>query len=286
MRDFTNAVRVVASGLTLGESARWHDGRFWCADWGPGEIVRFGDDWTREVVAKAPAPPLSFDFLPDGRMLIAPSRGGPMLRREPDGGLVMHADLATVAGHGWNEIVCDERGNTYVNGAGYNAAAGEGFMPGIVALVTPDGRARRVAKDIHFPNGMAVTPDNATLIVAESYGRRLTAFDIAADGGLSGRRVWADLGETPPDGICCDAEGAVWVAEVPGKRCLRVAEGGTVLAQVRADRACFACMLGGPDRRTLYINGAEWLGMDRMAEMQPTGLVLAAAVEVPGAGWP
>jgi sugar lactone lactonase YvrE len=153
-------------------------------------------------------------------------------------------------------------------------------------LVTPDGKAQSLAQGFAFPNGMAVTPDNGTLILAESHGRRLTAFDIAADGTLSGRRTWADLGEGTPDGICADAQGCVWYADVPHKCCVRVAEGGAVRQRIDLDRGAFACMLGGPDRKTLLIAAARWFGMDRMGEMGGTGQLLAAEVDVPGAGWP
>jgi len=131
--------------------------------------------------------------------------------REPDGALVTHADLSGLAekGHPWNEIVVDGRGNAYINNVGFEFPGGD-FAPGTIALLTCDGSARQVADGIAFPNGMAVTPDNSTLTVAESYGKRLTAFDIAADGGLSNRRVWAGLDSGVPDGICVDEEGAVW----------------------------------------------------------------------------
>jgi sugar lactone lactonase YvrE len=142
-----------------------------------------------------------------------------------------------------------------------------------------------VADDFALPNGMAVTSDNSTLIVADSHRHHLVAFDIGADGGLSGRRIWADLGEAAPDGICADAEGAVWYADVPGQRCVRVAEGGAVLRTVTLDRGGFACALGGPDGTTLFIVAAEWRGMSEMVA-PGSGQVLTTAVEVPGAGWP
>jgi len=146
---------------------------------------------------------------------------------------------------------------------------------------------REVADDLAFPNGMAVTPDNSTLIVADSYRHHLVAFDIGADGGLSGRQVWADLGEGTPDGICVDAQNAVWYADVPNRRCARVAEGGTVLQTVELDRGGFACMLGGPDRTTLFIVAAQWRGMTESEMVSPgSGQVLATQVDVPGAGWP
>ena len=163
---------------------------------------------------------------------------------------------------------------------------GTAFSPGIVALITPGGSVRRVADGIAFGNGMAVTPDGSTLIVAESYGQRLTAFDIGADGSLSNRRIWADLGTGVPDGICIDAENAVWYADVPNQRCVRVREGGAVLQAIELDRGCFACMLGGADRRTLFMMAAEWHGMENMISEARTGQVLIAEVPVPGAGWP
>jgi sugar lactone lactonase YvrE len=165
--------------------------------------------------------------------------------------------------------------------------AGEEFRPGSVHLVAADGAVRQVADDIAFPNGMAVTGDDSTLIVADSYRHQLIGFDIGADGGLSGRRVWADLGEGVPDGICADAQDAVWYADVPSRRCVRVAAGGTVLQTVDLDRGGFACMLGDPERRTLFIVAAQWRGMSEAELVTPgSGQVLAAEVEVPGAGWP
>ena len=144
-----------------------------------------------------------------------------------------------------------------------------------------------MADDIAFPNGMAVTPDNGTLIVADSYRHNLVAFDIGADGGLGRRRIWADLGDGTPDGICVDAQNAVWYADVPAKRCVRVAEGGAVLQTVELDRGGFACALGGPGMATLFIVAAEWRGMATSEMVAPgSGQVLATDVDVPGAGWP
>jgi sugar lactone lactonase YvrE len=235
-------------------------------------------------MARVKSLPLCTAWLPDGRLVIISSPDGLLLRREPDGSLVTHANLGRP---GWNDIVADGRGNVYVNGAGFNPMAGEAFRPGGVSLVTADGTVRPVADDIAFPNGMAVTADNATLIVADSYRRNLVAFAIAADGSLSGRRIWAELGESAPDGICVDAENAVWYAEVPGKRCARVAEGGAELATVPLDRGGFACVLGGPEGRTLFITAAEWRGMTDAQMVAPgSGQVLAVDVDVPGAGWP
>jgi sugar lactone lactonase YvrE len=185
-----------------------------------------------------------------------------------------------------NELVVDGRGNAYVNGGGFNMMAGEAFAPGIIALVRPDGSTHVVAEELFFPNGMLVTPDNRTLIVAESYAKRLSAYDIAEDGALSHRRVWADLGDGVPDGICLDAEGAVWFGDVPNRRCVRVREGGDVLQTIELDRGCFACALGGPDRRTLFMMATEWNGPARMFAEPRTGKVLYTRVPASGVGWP
>jgi sugar lactone lactonase YvrE len=278
-------MRTLLDGLAMGESPRWYDGRLWFANWGTREIVAVDLDGASEVVAHAPIDiPYSIAHSADGWLLIA---GTQLLRLGDDGALGPFADLSDID-RGFNEIVADGRGNTYVNGGGFDLMAGEAFKPGIVVLVRPDGSATQVADGIAFGNGMAVTPDNSTLIVAESYARRLSAFDIAADGTLSNRRVWAALGEDPPDGICLDAEGAVWYATVPGRRCVRVAEGGAVLAAVEADRGCFACMLGGPDGTTLFVLAAEWGGVQGIDFTKRTGQVLVADAPAPAvhAGWP
>jgi len=278
-------VQILATGLLLGESPRWHDGRLWFADWGAQELIAIDLAGTREVIGKVPSFPFSFDWLPDRQLLIVSARDRLLLRREADGRQVTYADLSRLSDHPWNEIVVDGRGNAYVNNIGFRFPGGE-FAPGIVALVTPDGSARQVADGVAFPNGMVVTPDNATLILAESYGKKLTAFDIAADGSLSNRRIWADLAGGAPDGICLDAEMAVWYSDVPNKRCVRVREGGQVLQTIDLDRGCFACMLGGANGTTLFLLAAEWRGAANMREMARTGQLLSAQAPAPHAGWP
>ena len=264
---------VLLTGLGIGESPRWHDGRLWLANWGTGEVLAVDRPGRAEVTARVRTTiPYSLDWLPDGRMLVVSGQEALLLRQEPDGSLVTHADLGGLDSV-FNEIVVDGRGNAYVNGS-------------VIALVRPDGTARQVADGLAFGNGMAVTPDNSTLVVAESHANRLTAFDIGADGGLSGRRVWAHLEGGYPDGICLDADGAAWYADVPNQRCVRVREGGEVLDTVEADRGCFACMLGGDDGRTLYVLAAIWRGMDHLDDVSHTGQVLATRAPAPGAGWP
>src|SRR5258705_4292260 len=189
-------VRTLMTGLMFGESPRWHDGRFWVSDWVAHEVIAVDLEGKSEVVVREPSIPLCFDFLPDGRLVIMSGRR--ILRLEPDGSLATHADRTGLSELGWNEIVVDGRGNAYVNAAGFGLMGGHDFVPGSIAVVSADGSARQVADGVAFPNGMAVTPDNSTLIVAESYGRKLTAFDIEVDGGLSNRRVWADLGDGVP----------------------------------------------------------------------------------------
>lgn len=270
------ASRILLTGLGFGESPRWHQGRVWFSNWGKQEVVAVDLEGKAEIMARVSTTiPFCIDFLPDGRLLIVSGQEGLLLRREPDGALVTHADLRSLSQHPWNEIVVDGRGNAYINGG-----------PGIIALLTPGGTPRQVAEGIAFPNGMAITPDNSTLIIAESHGKRLTAFDIAADGSLSHRRVWADLGDGVPDGICIDAEGAVWYADVPNKRCVRVREGGELLQTVEVDRGCFVCMLGGADRKTLFIMAAEWHGFAKMMEGMGSGQVLVVSTPATSVGWP
>jgi sugar lactone lactonase YvrE len=279
---------LLMSGVSFGESPRWHDGRLWFSDWGAKEVIALDPEGRSEVEVgvEFPAFPMCIDFLPDGRLLIVSGREGRLLCRQPDGSLKTYADLRELSGFPWNDIVVDGRGNAYVNNAGFDFP-GDEFAPGTVALITPDGSVREVADGLAFPNGMAVTPDNATLIVAESYASCLSAFEIAADGSLTNRRAWAQLGDgAPPDGICIDADGAVWYADVPHKRCVRVAEGGNELDRVELDRGCFACTLGGIDDRTLFIVAQEWRGPETMAAGARTGQVLGARAPARRAGWP
>ena len=278
------AVRVLLTGLAMGESPRWHQGRLWFADWGAQETVALDPRGKSEVVLRVPfGLPFSIDWLPDGRLLVISGREGLLMRQEADKTLAVHADLRGVSSL-WNEIVVDGRGNAYVNGGSQVMTGGLG----IIVLLAANGSVRKVADGIAFPNGMAVTPDNSTLIIAESYGKRLTAFDIARDGSLSNRRVWADLAGGVPDGICIDAENAVWYADVPNQCCVRVREGGKVLQKIQVDRGCFACMLGGSDKKTLFIIAAQWQGMDKMAEVAKarTGQVLTVKAPARHAGWP
>ena len=279
--------KVLLDGLGIPESPRWHQGRLWFCNWIDRQVVAVDMNGKSEVmVTRDPASyPMgySIDWLPDGRLL---TTGDKVRIQEPDGSTAVHAEQPA------NEIVVDARGNAYVDGADFDFVGGAPPKPGYIKLVTPDGQLRQVAGDIQFPNGMAISPDGRTLIISESFAGRLTAFDIGDDGRLSGRRVFAEgLG---PDGICMDAEGAVWVGT--GRFTVaRVAEGGTILQEVELEenRAPFALMLGGTDRRTLFICTAEWDktdrapgNLERLATGPRTGEILALPVEVPGTGRP
>jgi sugar lactone lactonase YvrE len=279
--------QVLLEGVAFGESPRWHDDRLWFSDWGAQQVVAVDEAGNEEVIAQVdfPAFPMCIEFAPDGRLLVVAGRDGRLLRREPDGSLAAYADLTPVSTRPWNDIVVDGAGNAYVGNIGFDFPGGE-FAPGTVALVSPDGAARQVADGLAFPNGVAITPGDGTLIVAESYGERLTAFEIGDDGGLRDRRVWAETPGDHPDGICVDSERAVWYADVANKHCVRVREGGQVLDVVDCDRGCFACVLGGADGSTLFIVAQEWGGPQSMRQGVRTGQVLTAPAPASRAGRP
>ena len=276
---------VLMTDLVFGESPRWHDNRLWLSDMGAGEVIAVDLDGKSEIVARVLTGVSGIGFLPDGRLLIVAVRDGLLVRREPDGALVTQADLSGLSRFPWGDMVVDGRGNAYVNELGFDFGVGAAFALGTLALVTPDGIVRQVADGFAFPNGMVVTPDNATLIIAESYAERLTAFDIAADGSLSNRRIWASLPDAHPDGLCLDVEGAIWYADVPARRCVRVREGGEALQTIELDRGCFACALGGADRRTLFMMAAVFSNSAGTAGTR-TGQVLTVPAPAPGVGWP
>lgn len=282
--------RVLLDGLAMPESPRWHDGRLWFSNWGTRQIVAVDLDGNSAVVGEGPdGLGWATNWLPDGRLLIT---GPDLMRVEPDGSRVRHADLSRISPYGWSEITVDGRGNAYVNAINFDFAEFDevlagGRAPGKIALVTPDGEAREVAGDLAFPNGMVITPDNRTLVVAESFATRLTAFDIDDDGSLSNRRTWAD--GVAPDGICLDAEGCIWASTAHGANdCARIREGAEVLERVDLGRPCFAAMLGGPDRGTLFMLTADWDGTAGIEAViaARTGQVLVVEAPAPGVGWP
>ena len=281
---------VLIDGFGMGESPRWHDGRLWFSDWGANQIVAVARGGESEVIGPGGGESgWAVNWLPDGRMLIT---GAELIRVEPDGSRVRHVDLSHIAPYGVSEITVDGRGNIYVNTINFDftefdAMLASGGATGKIALVTPDGEAREVADELAFPNGMVVTPDNRTLVVAESFAARLTAFDIEDDGALTNRRVWAD--GVGPDGICLDADGRIWASSANmATDCARIREGGEVLERIELDRPCFAAMLGGPGRRTLFMLTADWHGTGGVEDViaARTGQVLVAEAPAPGAGRP
>lgn len=271
--------RLLADGLGFPESTRWRDGKAWLCNWGAGEVLTVDLDGAHEVMARiAPVSiPFSIDWLPDGRLLVVDGPRQRLLAQAADGDLEPYADLSEFGEGPFNEVVVGGRGQAYVNGG-----------PGLVVCVDPDGSAHQVADGLRWPNGMALIKGDRALVVADSHAEALIAFELGDDGRLAERRIWAGLPHAP-DGICADAEGAIWVATVPGQCCLRVREGGEILETVSVDRACFACMLGGHDGRTLLIAAAQWRGMEAAMRDGPglTGQLLAAADRaVPHAGRP
>jgi sugar lactone lactonase YvrE len=290
-------VKLLADGLHFGEGPRWHDGRLWLSDFYDHAVKTVDLDGQVQTAFEVDGQPSGLGWLPDGRMLIVSMLDRRLLRREPDGELVEHADLSGVAGFHTNDMVVDGHGRAYVGNFGFDLftflhehsvaeALGEpGPEKAKLARVDPDGSVHVAAEDLKFPNGSVVTPDGRTLIVAETFGLRLSAFDIDSDGSLHNRRVWADLGGRPPDGICLDADTNVWVANPLEPVCFLVAEDGGIVAEVETDQPCFACMLGGPERRHLFMLTAAGSDPGTVAE-QRTGHVLVTEVTTPGVGWP
>jgi sugar lactone lactonase YvrE len=278
MDDERPVITTFLSGLAMGESARWHDGRFWCSDWVAGEVLAADLDGAAEVVARSTSFPFCFDWLPDGTLVVTSARG--LERLDPVETLVPFVDMTALIPFGWNEVVVDPRGHAFVNSPNFDMSRGfdyeVGSRSGVIAVVTPGGESRIVAEQVAFPNGMAVTADGTTLIVGESFAPRLSAWDIAPDGGLSNRRVWAPL-EHGVDGICIDAEGAVWCSTPRG--CQRVREGGEVVQAIPHALFGFSCALGG---HSLFMVAAEWNGLENIGKGPRTGVVYRAEVEVPG----
>ena len=295
---------VVATGIYFGEGPRWHDDRLWFSDFFRASVLSYdpAGDRTGDRIGELRVEctlddrPSGLGWLPDGRLLMVAMVSRQVRRREHDGTVMVHADLSDIATFHCNDMVVDDQGRAYVGNFGFDLdpwieERGEGpasraEMPAaVITRVDPDGSMTVVADDMKFPNGAVITPDGRTMIVAESMGRRLTAFTITDDGGLTDRRVWAEMGHRVPDGICLDAEGRVWVANAGGPECVLVAEGGEIVEVVDTGDRCFACALGGPDRRTLYALASKESDAIRAA-VAPTGSLRSVRVDVPGVGLP
>ena len=277
--------QILFEGLSFGEGPRWHDGRLWVSDFHTHRVLAIDEAGVGETIVEVPNRPSGLGWLPDGRLLVVSMTDRKLMRLDPSG-LVLHADLGRIATGDCNDMVVDRQGRAYVGNFGYDFARGAALELATLALVSPDGSVTAAAAELAFPNGTVVTPDESTLILGETMGRRLTAFDVASDGTLSNRRVWADLGNVTPDGICLDEAGGVWVADPTNSQCVRVVEGGEVTDRIETSQGCFACMLGGADRRTLHLITGRLTGdVDRLLAELP-GRVEAVRVDVPGAGWP
>jgi sugar lactone lactonase YvrE len=277
---------TLATGLYFGEGPRWHDGRLWFSDFNDHAVKTLDRDGKVETEFEVPNQPSGLGWLPDGRMLIVSMLDRKLLRRE-GGQLVEHADLSAIATWHCNDMVVDAAGRAYVGNFGFDL---EGLARGVerrnasLARVDPDGAVSVAATELEFPNGTVITPDGRTMIIGESMGARLTAFDVAADGSLSNRRVWADSSPRLPDGICLDQAGHIWVANPRAGEAFLVAEGGEVLEVVETSQNCYACMLGGDDGKTLYCLTAAASGA--AAGQSRTGKVEVARAPSAHAGLP
>lgn len=244
---------VLLEGLCFGEGPRWRDGALWLSDMHARQVLRVSADGRAEEVCEVPHWPSGLGWLPDGDLLVVSMTDRRLLRF--DGAkLTEHADLSGLASFHCNDMAVDASGRAYVGNFGFDLHAGDEPRPAELVAVDPDGAARVVAKDLQFPNGTVITPDSRVLVVAESWGGRLTAFDLEDDGGLVNRRVWAPLPKgAVPDGICLDEAGGIWAASPSTRECLRLIEGGEVTHRLNLDQGAYACMLGGDDGRTLYV---------------------------------
>ena len=274
------------SGLKFPECPRWHNGRLWFSDMRAGRVMVVDQAGRAESIIEVPGDPGGLGFRPDGSLIVVSMRGRRLLRYH-EGALLPFADLSAYEPVANNDMTLDADGRAYVGGFGFDIrTAGEQPRTTNLILVTPDGEVRRVAADLNFPNGIVISADGRTLIVAETFARRLTAFEVAPDGSLSGRRTFAEFPKAVPDGICIDAEGAVWLASPATREFLRVEDGGTITHRIElSGRRAYACMLGGEDRRTLFLCTAETNPQDPAAATAQ-GWIETVRVDVAGAGWP
>lgn len=274
----------LVAGLTFPEGPRWHDGRLFFSDFYSFRVIAVDPHGKAETVLEVPGQPSGLGWTPDGRLLVVSMLDHTLVRLDPSGPTIV-GDMAALATGPCNDMVVDTDGRAYVGNFGFDRHKGEPPRAACLARVDPDGTVMRAADDLMFPNGTVITPDGRTLIVAETLGNRLTAFDRDRSGNLTKRRVWADLGENFPDGICLDAEGAIWVADPRKNLVFRVHEGGRRSREIPiANRGAYACMLGGDDRRTLFV--CTNTGSGPQAAARTDGRIETIRVDVPGAGLP
>jgi sugar lactone lactonase YvrE len=275
-------------GVYFGEAPRWHDGRLWFSDFYAGGVFSVDERGDRRHQVEYEGQTSGLGWLPDGDLLVVSMLDHRVLRQR-GGTLEPYADLSPWATGHANDMVVSATGHAYVGNFGFDL---DGWRTGSAEIrstslvrIDPDGTASAASDDMAFPNGTVIFPDGKTLVIAETFAARLTAFDVAKDGTLSNRRVWAQLENCAPDGICLDAEGCVWVANATAAECVRVAEGGAVVGRLVTEQPCFACMLGGADRSTLYAMVAP-SSEAAVVRTALSGGIATARVEVPGAGLP
>ena len=286
---------TVLSDYSYFEGPRWHDGRVWVSDFYTFQVLSARADGSDvRVEAEVPGQPSGLGWLPDGRLLIVSMRDHLLLRREQDGTLAVHADLSAHAKGHLNDMVVDGRGRAWVGSFGFDLMGGGELRTAPLVRVDPDGGTTVVAEDLYFPNGAVIIEE--TLVVAETLGNRVSAFDLRPDGSLSARRDWARFGPVPagkgvdevlgqlvvaPDGIAADAEGAIWAADAGGGRAVRIREGEGIVDEVAAGTGCFACVLGGEDGHTLFLCTAPSFAEHERRDTRDARL-LATRVDVPG----
>jgi len=289
----TKRTNILMDGLTFGEGPRWHEEKFYFSDFYSHKVFSLDMDGNSKVIVEVPGQPSGLGWMPDGTMLIVSMKDKKLLSFN-NKTLSEVADLSDFAGFHCNDMVVDDQGNAYIGNFGFNTYSGEEIKPANLILVRPGEDPCVAADDLLFPNGTVITPDGKTLIIGETYAARLTAFDINEDATLSNRRVWADFtldadeGDVPvPDGMCLDAEGAIWVASPTTADVIRIKEGGEVLDRISVETNAYACMLGGDDLKTLFICTSNASGVDpESALREKSGKIETIKVEVPGAGKP
>lgn len=296
----TRTLTTLADGYSFTECPRWHDDRLWFVDFYTYRVYSAAADGSDvRVEAEVPQQPSGLGWLPDGRMLVVSMKDARILRRETDGTLVEHADLSDHVGGHPNDMVVDRQGRAFVGEFGFDLMGGASFRTSTLLRVDPDGAVTEVADGLYFPNGSVITDDDV-LLVGETFGNRVTAFDIADSGELVDRRVWARFGElseeteleallpelsVAPDGCCLDADGALWIADALASRVVRVTAGGEITDQIDTPSGVFACMLGGDDGRQLFLCTAPDFHEEARKNAREA-ILMSTRVEVPRAGLP
>ncbi len=275
---------VLLDDLAFPEGPRWHDGQLWFSDMHSQRVMTVDADGHAETVVEVPNDPSGLGWLPDGRLLVVSMRDRKLMRLDPNG-LTEVADLSHIATWHCNDMVVDAQGRAYIGNFGADLQSGADMIAASIARVDPDGSVCVAAENLMFPNGAVITPDGKTLIVGETFAAQMTAFDIEPDGALTNRRSWAHLENAIPDGCCLDAEGAIWVASPISSEVLRVHEGGKVSRRIKLDTQGIACMLGGADRKTLFILTSSTVVPDE-AKQRRDGRIEVVEVDVAGAGLP